>query len=361
VRAAYAYLRLKLNPFKLVAEKHIEYLGKLGVAVEPLDENRFVNSDLTSSDLVITHPHSALVLVRLLKHVLVGSTGDINSIKGNAKILGLDTCESDGLSDLGVTLLNIADVLAVPSKFCLEVYRRSGVKPRTEVVPHGLDPWWYELPKQTPSNPGVKLIEKLKADKGYRVLLFFYWNDVPLKVFRKGWGEVKEFYSKLLSERRDVLLVVKSNLPVPDMPGENAINIAKWLSEGDLVALYDLSDVVLLFSRGGGFELNALEALARGIPVVAHNHGSWVDYVPDYLLVPWRDRLPTPDMEFIYTGYWYTVDVDRTVDLVHDILENYEEYRARVLEWRGRVLRENYVWPRIAVRVKQLIEELAPG
>jgi glycosyltransferase involved in cell wall biosynthesis len=361
VRVTYTYLKQVLNPFNIVAERHIEYLGRLGVAVEVLDENRFVNSELGSGDLVVTHPHTILMLVRFLKYALVHSVRGVGDVKEEVRILGFDTCESDGLSELGVELLNTADVLAVPSRFCLEVYRRSGVRPRVEVVPHGLDSWWYELPRQVPSDPSVKLVGRLKAERGYRVLLFFYWNNVPLKLFRKGWSEVKEFHAKLLSERRDVLLVVKSSLPVVDTPKENAVNIAKWLSEGDLVALYDLADVVLLFSRAGGFELNALEALGRGVPVVAHNHGSWTDFTPSYLLVPWRDRVPTPDMEFIHTGYWYTIDVDKAVDKVHDILENYGEYRARVLEWRSKVLRENYVWDKVAVRIKQLIGELAPS
>jgi glycosyltransferase involved in cell wall biosynthesis len=181
---------------------------------------------------------------------------------------------------------------------------------------------------------------------------------VPLKTLRKGWSEVKEFYSRLSSERRDVLLVVKSILPVADIPEENAINIAEWLNVNDLIALYDLSDIVLLFSRAGGFELNALEALARGIPVIAHNYGSWVDYTPSYLLVPWITKIPPPHIEFFYAGYWYIIDVDKAVDKAHDILENYDDYKARVLEWRNKVLRESYVWDKIAVKIKQLIEEL---
>jgi glycosyltransferase involved in cell wall biosynthesis len=357
VRAVYAYLKLKLNPFKLVAEKHIEYLGKLGVEVQELDENRFVNTHFSGDSVVVTHPHSALMLVKLVKHMLTGFTRGVDSVKGNVKILGFDTCESDGLSDVGVELLNTANALAVPSKFCLGVYERSGVKPRTRVVPHGLDPWWYELPKQAPSNPGVKLIEELKADKGYRVLLFFYWNNVPLKILRKGWDEVREFYSKLSSERRDVLLVVKSSLPVSDLTSGSVVNIAEWLNINDLIALYDLSDIVLLFSRAGGFELNALEALGRGVPVVAHSYGSWIDYTPSYLLIPWRTKIPTPDVEIIHTGYWYVIDVDKAVDKAHEILENTEEYKARVIEWRDKVLRESYVWDKIAVKIKQLIDE----
>jgi glycosyltransferase involved in cell wall biosynthesis len=358
VRVAYAYARQEPVSFKIMAEKHIEYLSKLGVVVEPLDENMFVNSEFTRDRLVVTHPHAVLMLLRLAKHLLVGSARSISSARGDGRFLGFDVCEADRLTDLDVEVVNTADTLAVPSKFCLEAYRRSGVKPRVEVVPHGVDPWWYELPKQTPSDPSVKLIEKLKVDKGYRVLLFFYWNDIPLRALRKGWDEVKEFHSKLQSERRDVLLVVKSSQPVGDLPRENAVNTAKWLDVRDLIALYDLADIVLLFSRAGGFELNALEALGRGVPVIAHNYGSWTEYTPSFLLVPWRHRIPSFSIDIGQGDYWYIIDVDKAVDKAHEILENYGDYKARVLEWRDKVLREIYVWDKIAVKIKQLIGEL---
>ncbi|MGB9705603.1 MAG: hypothetical protein ACPL3C_09145, partial [Pyrobaculum sp.] len=43
------------------------------------------------------------------------------------------------------------------------------------------------------------------------------------------------------------------------------------------------SDVVLVPSRGGGFERNALEALALGVPALVPAVGPWVEYIPPKL------------------------------------------------------------------------------
>jgi glycosyltransferase involved in cell wall biosynthesis len=128
-----------------------------------------------------------------------------------------------------------------------------------------------------------------------------------------------------------------------------AIQVYGWLSEYEKMALYDLADITLMFSRGGGFEVNALESLARGVPVVTSNVGSWTDYVPSYLQVKVGERVRVFEDNAIHVGYGYKVDVESAVDRIHDILDNYDEYRGRVGEWRHKVLFSEYRWDRVAL------------
>jgi glycosyltransferase involved in cell wall biosynthesis len=121
------------------------------------------------------------------------------------------------------------------------------------------------------------------------------------------------------------------------------------------MALYDLADVTLMFSRGGGFELSALESLARGVPVVTSNIGSWTDYVPQFLQVKAGERVKVFESNAIHVGYGYKVDVESALDKINDILENYDDYRARVEEWRSKVLSSEYRWDVVAKRLVEVI------
>jgi glycosyltransferase involved in cell wall biosynthesis len=57
----------------------------------------------------------------------------------------------------------------------------------------------------------------------------------------------------------------------------------------------------------------------------------------------------------IHVGYGYKVDVEDALGKIHDILENYDEYRARVEEWRAKILVNEYRWDVIAKRLVETI------
>jgi glycosyltransferase involved in cell wall biosynthesis len=132
-----------------------------------------------------------------------------------------------------------------------------------------------------------------------------------------------------------------------------AVQVYGWLSDYEKRALYDLADVSLVFSKGGSFEVNALESLARGVPVVTSSRGPWTEYVPPFLQVKAGERVKVFEDNAIHVGYGYKVDVEDALNKVHDILENYDDYRARVEEWRSKVLSSEYRWD---VVVKRLVE-----
>ena len=178
---------------------------------------------------------------------------------------------------------------------------------------------------------------------------------------RKGWPEVYEVYTRLAKERKDVALVLKTVNPgsreFQMIMQYGAIEIYGWLSDYEKMALYDLADITLNFSRGGGFELNCLESLARGVPCIASDFGSWTDYVPEYLQVKrGRKVLPLPG-NALHGGYGYTVDVEDALNKINDILDNLDEYRAKTEEWRKKKLAIQYRWDVIAHKLTKILEE----
>jgi glycosyltransferase involved in cell wall biosynthesis len=119
--------------------------------------------------------------------------------------------------------------------------------------------------------------------------------------------------------------------------------------------LYDLSDITLLFSRGGAFEINGLESLARGVPIIAHRRGAWAEYAPEWCLVPEASRVKVFADNAIHVGYGYTIDVEKAVDLAHAVLDDLDECKARTKEYALKVLAERFTWERVGELLRDVV------
>lgn len=366
----YVYPQFHTVSFTLVARKHIEYLRRLGLAdVYELDELSLPSYVPHIRHNIILHPW-VYVYHRLLQ-------ARLNALNENLKnrlnkylewwrsnfnqLIAVDVCDSDRISDFAVDLLNQADKVVVPSNYCVEVYKQSGVEKPVHRVPHGVDPEWYTLPnvwEVAPAksiNPSLLEVYLYKLRKKKKLLLFWLWHSEE----RKGWLEVRLLYERLARERGDVVLLLKTMTPnspaFQQVMHLGAIQIYGWLGDYDKIALYDLADVTLMFSRGGAFEANALESLARGVPAITSNKGSWTDYVPPFLQVKAGERVKVFDNNAIHVGYGYKVDVEDALSKIHDILENYDDYKARTEEWRSKTLSSEYRWDVVVNKLVEII------
>ena len=54
-------------------------------------------------------------------------------------------------------------------------------------------------------------------------------------------------------------------------------------------------------------------------------------------------------------GYGYKVDVEDALNKIHNILDNYDDYKARVEEWRQKVLKNEYRWDIIEQKLVKII------
>jgi glycosyltransferase involved in cell wall biosynthesis len=374
----YVYPLWHTVSFSLVAKKHIEYIKKLDLArVYEMDELVFPNFVPSIVYDAVLHPFLFIwerVVSKIDKATPPRLKHKVNDYVEGFKnqfdqLVAIDVCDSDRMSDYAVNLLNYADKIIVPSNFCVEVYRGSGVKKPVYRIPHGVDMEWYTTPNvwgtELRKKVGnlVKAVYEYKVKKNKKILLFWLWHSPE----RKGLDEVLKVYTRLRRERNDVALVMKVasftsflvahlSPDYPSKPEELDINfVVGWLSDFDKMALYDLADITLMFSIGGGFEVNALESLARGVPVVTSSKGSWTDYVPPFLQVKTGEKVKVFDNNPIHVGYGYKVDVEDALNKIHDILENYDDYKARTEEWRQKVLFNEYRWDIIAEKLVKVI------
>ncbi len=357
----YVYDRVRTTSFTLVAQKHIEYMRKLGtVKVKEVAMYAFPLFKPDSRYVAVVHP---FVYIWSVISSEMNDVVNINELKNRyEKTVGIYVCDTDRMSREAVNMLNEADVLVVPSEFCVDVFRWSGVRKPVYRVPHGVDEHWYTAQNVWTVQgarglpiPLIRLYE-YKRTTGKKLLLWWFWHSW----IRKGGPWVKTVYERLVRRRSDVKLVVKTSMAdvseLAELAPLGIVQIHGWLRDVEKMALYDLADVTLMFSTGGAFEMISLESLARGVPAVAVDWGPWTEYVPPFLRVKPGERVkPLPDND-VHVGYGYAVDVEDAVVKIEDILDNYEEYRAGVDEWRWKVLYPQYRWDVVA---KQLISAIS--
>lgn len=108
---------------------------------------------------------------------------------------------------------------------------------------------------------------------------------------RKGVDVLLEAWARAFSDTDGVSLVIKT-FPNPHNDVEAQVAelrrthprlapirvINKDMEPADLVALYRSSDVMVLPTRGEGYNLPAMEALAAGLPLIVTGHGGHMDF-----------------------------------------------------------------------------------
>jgi len=349
----YVYPELKHVSFSSIGEWHYQLLKKY-FRVEPIDELAFPTIAPIGYPLVLMQPYF-YVMGKVGKKI----ARKIDRYRG---IIGVDVADSDHLSSFAVNLANYAKALIVPSNFSRNTYINSGVKVDVHVIPHGVEKEWIEAPPQSPQL--FTHLAKLKQERGYKLLLS-YQTHSP---FRKGLDLLLRFYQTLIKEYNNVLLVVKTAQGVGYFP-ETVENVGgvlehhmdgkviiKWLNEREKMELFDLVDLYVLSSRGGAFEHPALEALTRGLPVIGAKGGAWEDYLPEWALIPSRKSEQVLPNNPVHDGCGVEMLLDKAVDRACEILNNLEEYKAKVREYVTHVIKPNFTWYKIGERLKAVVE-----
>lgn len=231
--------------------------------------------------------------------------------------------------------------ILAPSEFCREeIIRLLGVAPRrvttTPLAAHDQ----FRRPARDPARR-AETLQRHGVGKPYLLNVGGYERH-------KNVRSTLEAFAKVRAARPDLALVIVGTKAVPDevrtqvealglAPGRD-VHFLVNLTE-DLTDLYDEAELLVTLSWRETFGLPALEAMTRGVPVVASSWGAAPEVVGD------AGRLVDPR------------DTDAARDAILELLT--PAARGRLApEIRRRA--ESYSWGRTAALTMAVYEQLAP-
>lgn len=248
--------------------------------------------------------------------------------------------ESTKLNPMSVHLLNQAVVVIVPSEFCAVTFSASGVTAPIRVVPLGFDPsvyHWRPMP-----NGGDLVFGAAGGLAGGRA--------------RKGLGDVVSAFQKAFPrEKFKVRLKIKCHpeQESDEWTEDDRIEVTTaHLSDAQLAEWYSSLHAFVSVSKGEGFGLMSLQAMACGRPVLSPKFGGVAEFLSgaSRCAIP-HTLVPAPPP---YHGHWCQVkesDLIAHLQLFHFFQKTLGDGRAEA------VTAAEFTWLRSCERLVAVLEE----
>ncbi|MEW6545538.1 MAG: glycosyltransferase [Bacillota bacterium] len=284
--------------------------------------------------------------------------------------VGLTMLECDRVPPRWVDACLDMDETWVPSSFNARTFVESGMPPeKVKVFPLGVDTSRF--------HPGVPSLP-LPGRRAFVFLSVFEWTP------RKGWDLLLRAFTRAFSARDNVCLAIKthSNGPDYDASGRTIRDCIQTMLQGSkgerppvlvlpgvipqnqVPSLYAAADCFVLPSRGEGWNLPALEALACGVPVITTRWSGHLDYLDDdnAYLVEIEDLEPAawpghPADEVYRGARWARPSIEHLAHLMRWVYDHPEEARARAERGRRQVSTK-LTWDRCAAAMLERLKEL---
>lgn len=257
--------------------------------------------------------------------------------------VGYTTFETDRIDPAWVQSLNQMDEVWVVSPFNRDVFVRCGVNAdKVHVIPHGIDASKYgravAAPLALPEEAGFKFLSVFQwmKHKGYDVLLKAYAreftsdDDVALYVrtSKQKWQPGQDPFDRL-----QAMLLAEAPDPAR---APRLVPLRERISDADMPSLYAACDAFVLPTRGEGWGIPYMEAMASGLPTIGTNWGGNTAFMTEqnsYLIdLEGMTAVEHGDIDYD-AGFWghrvAEPSVEHVQKLMREVFEHRDEARAR--------------------------------
>lgn len=271
--------------------------------------------------------------------------------------VGWSMLEVTGLPQEWVAGCNAMDEVWVPASFNIETFRASGVRTPIRPMPLGVDIDHF--------HPGI--VGSRPTDR-YTFLSVFEWGErkapeVLLRAFATEFAADEDVVLMLSVFNRDPSVDVDAEMAKLDLPASAPIVVMvnPGFAGYQMGALYRSADCFVLPSRGEGWGMPVLEAMACGLPVIATDWGGPADFLHEGVgfplnvakMVAAEARCP------YYEGFeWAEPDPDHLRALLRQVFSAPDVARARGAAAAAEVA-ATWTLEHAAARVAARLDELA--
>lgn len=222
------------------------------------------------------------------------------------------------------------DRIIVPSLHNVELFSRYHAD--VQYVPLGVDPEaWHYTPRPEVREQFRFLIGGSGARKG---------TDLAYDAFKAVFG--KQFRDGQWIGRGPEPRLVMKNPKSEPFPAPWVEMVGGRLTADEEIALYETAHVYLQPSRGEGFGLQPLQAIAQGLPTILTNAHGHASFAPLGIPIGYSMQ---PSNYFIYgeAGDWWEPDFDELCEAMFATYTDYEPYRIQA-GFAAREVAENWTW-----------------
>ena len=287
---------------------------------------------------------------------VVYGQGDVFERNQGRYKIGYTMLEVDGFPKEWVRQANQMDEVWVPSEFNRQGFLRGGLKRPVHVIPLGVDVNYFHPRIEAHPNPAGELV----------FLSIFEWGE------RKDpWMLLKNF-NEVCSAREPVRLVCKVMNRDPSVRLKEEIRRLRLKESGgrisylfnvefphyQLGSLYRSADCFVSVSRGEGWNMPLMEAMACGLPSIATDWGAHTEFLHEGIAYPLRVRGTVPARAKCpyYEGFsWADPDPEHLRHQLRHVYENQDEARRRG-EAAAREMAERWTWREVARRIVGRLE-----
>ena len=285
--------------------------------------------------------------------------GQGDSFKTNYRSykIGYTMLEVDGLPREWVRRANMMDEVWTPSSFNARTFRASGVEKPVRVMPLGVNQAYF--------NPNI---ESFPVQGVYTFLSAFEWGErkapeVLLRAFNDEFRSDEQAVLVCKVYNQDHLTNVSRQvrrLGLKEGGGRIVFSINELVPAHQLGALYRSVDCFVLASRGEGWGLPLLEAMACGLPVIATDWSAQTDFVHAGIAYPLRIEglVPAEAKCPYYEGFkWAEPSYEHLRALMRHVYENREEARLKGTRASAEVL-GRWTWRHSAEKIIRRLREI---
>lgn len=257
-------------------------------------------------------------------------------------------CDWSGQTGNSVDIINKLNMLWVACNHNKKLFEREGVKIPIEVIPHGVNPEQYPLMKRP-------------KRKTFTFLMLGTLN------LRKDPGMALNAFLSLFKDNPDVRIIFKTqsggmgSIEFPE--NKNIKIIDKLATHEDMISYYWEADAFVFPSRGEGFGLPPVEAMATGLPCIFTDHTGMSDYANPEINYPIKVGQKIPVVRYPKkwgnVGNWYVADYEDLKAKMKYVVEHREEAYKKGLkasEWVRNNLTYKHTAQKMIYNINKLIK-----